>query len=52
MKPILKVVSLTILAPEDGLSGIWYASNTSQIGGDVANRGWFQCQPLSTWPAD
>jgi len=52
MKPILKVVSLTVLALEDGLSGIWYASNTSQIGGDVANRGWFQCQPLSTWPAD
>ena len=26
---------------QDNLSGIWYGSNQSQIGGNVANGGWF-----------
>jgi len=35
-------VVATTTAAQDGLDAIWNASNTSQIGGDVANGGWFQ----------
>jgi hypothetical protein len=40
------VVATTQGATQDGLSGIWYASNQSLIGGNVANGGWFSFSGL------
>jgi hypothetical protein len=34
-------VAATTTAAQDQLSGIWYGSNQSQIGGNVASGGWF-----------
>src|ERR1051326_1118230 len=36
------VGATTVSPTQDGLSGIWYASNQSQIGGNVSSGGWFQ----------
>jgi hypothetical protein len=40
------VVATTSGATQDGLSAIYYASNPSLIGGDVANGGWFSFSGL------
>jgi len=34
-------VAATTTATQDQFSGIWYGSNQAQIGGNVANGGWF-----------
>jgi hypothetical protein len=35
------VVATTVSPQQDGLDAIWYGSNQSQIGGNVASGGWF-----------